>query len=147
MSYWGITKDRIIGKKVLAIYMDDQSLILETDHGTVGFGVQGDCCSWSYFYDIYGADKLLSNGPVIEVNEIDLSDQNHNQDYECIQVYGYEFVTEHPIWGGQTTVVSFRNSSNGYYGGWMYDLPNPEKVDVGRLQFVTGEYHDVELVS
>ncbi|AHB29646.1 hypothetical protein SEA_ARCHETTA_37 [Mycobacterium phage Archetta] len=147
MSYWGFTKERIIGKKVLAIYMDDQSLILETDQGTVGFGVKGDCCSWSYFYDIYGADKLLSNGPVIEVNEIDLSDQNHDQDGESIQVYGYEFVTEHPIWGEQTTVVSFRNSSNGYYGGWMYDLEYPERVDVGRLQFVTEEYHDVELVS
>lgn len=34
-----------------------------------------------------------------------------------IQVYGYSIVTEHPFFGEQTSTFSFRNSSNGYYGG------------------------------
>ena len=34
-------------------------------------------------------------------------------------VYGYKIVTAHPVFGEVTSVLSFRNSSNGYYGGWM----------------------------
>ena len=39
--------------------------------------------------------------------------------YEVIAVYGFKFITVSEQWGEQTTVLSFRNESNGYYGGWM----------------------------
>lgn len=44
---------------------------------------------------------------------------------EYIQVYGYRLVTEHPLFGEQTSVFAFRNASNGYYGGWMFDAEVP----------------------
>ncbi|AYD86971.1 hypothetical protein SEA_NEARLYHEADLESS_42 [Mycobacterium phage NearlyHeadless] len=144
MSYWGIENEEVIGKKVLAVFISEDYLVFETDKGRVAFSVEGDCCSWSYFHDIVGADKLLANGPITEINQLDLSDQNYDEDYEYVQVYGYEFVSEHPVWGAQTTVVSFRNSSNGYYGGWMNTAYRPESLNLNELQLVNGEFYEVK---
>lgn len=148
MGYFGFEnnelKDLVVGKKVLAIRVSERFLVFETDDGLVAFSVEGDCCSYSYFHDIVGADKLLANGPIVSAKELDLSEQNFYQDYEDIQVYGYEFVSEHPIWGEQTAVVSFRNSSNGYYGGWMNSVSQPERLNLNDLQLVSGEFYEVQ---
>lgn len=126
---WGddLYKD-LIGKKITEIHMDDDNLAFITADGDwVGYEVYGDCCSWSYFHDFFGVQKLLDNGPVKEFTYVDLEDEevykgdlNAGRDHdECLQVYGYKLVTEHPLWGEQTSVFSFRNESNGYYGGDM----------------------------
>lgn len=148
MGFWSFDKGEldqlVVGKKVLAIYISEDYLVFDTDKGRVGFYVEGDCCSWSYFHDIVGADKLLNNGPIASWKELDLSDQSFDDHYDYIQVYGYEFVSGHPKWGEQTTVVSFRNSSNGYYGGWMNSVADPEKLDLMSMQLVTGEFYEVK---
>ena len=116
------------------------------EHDALGhvwaYEVEGDCCSYSYFHDFFGVPHLLNNGAVTEVGDVDLApddprfkrpakaderpadmDYDHPDywDYsdEDIQVYGYKIVTAHPVFGEVTSVLSFRNSSNGYYGGWM----------------------------
>lgn len=120
------------GRKVTEVFIGEETLLLRTDRGPLRFVVWGDCCSHSYFHDLVGVEKLLANGPIVKIESIPLSselqhnescgpddgctDKNHG---ECVQVYGYGIVTEHPMWGEQTTVVAFRNDSNGYYGGWM----------------------------
>ncbi|RTL65856.1 MAG: hypothetical protein EKK42_20130 [Pseudonocardiaceae bacterium] len=111
----------LIGHKIVNVELADDSLSFTTDAGHVlRYSVEGDCCSYSYFHDIVGAEKLYENGPVKEVNSIAVDDTDVAADSnEYIKCYGYEIVTEHPKWGDQTTVFSFRNSSNGYYGGWM----------------------------
>jgi hypothetical protein len=132
----------IVGKKVRGVWVNDEFLRFETDQGSVTYRVWGECCSHSYFHDIVGVRKLLDNGPVVSVEEVELQsgDQGYHDpecwlewegwtqegpntkcevDHESLTVYGYAFVTEHPEWGEQTTVVAFRNESNGYYGGWM----------------------------
>ncbi|MFE7717545.1 hypothetical protein ACFU44_00715 [Nocardia rhizosphaerihabitans] len=125
-------KSALIGRKVTAVRMNDDVLIFETDQGPVGFRVWGDCCSHSYFHDFYGLDKLRENGPVIEFNEISLPDPEPTREYDdCVQAYGYEIVTEHKMFGPQTSVFSFRNSSNGYYGGEMEEFPDWQ--DITRL--------------
>lgn len=83
------------------------------------FTVEGDCCSMSYFHDFYGVAHLLKNGPVKSVKEITLDCDVEGEYGELRQFYGYELVTTHPVWGDVTSVLSFRNESNGYYGGWM----------------------------
>ena len=45
---------------------------------------------------------------------------------ELIQKYGYAITTESEQFGEMTSVFSFRNSSNGYYGGWMYSTEDRE---------------------
>lgn len=114
------------GATINEVWVSEDRLVFVTDKGNVAYVVYGDCCSYSYFHDIVGVDKLLFNGPVLELNSIELGsdfqpDDNENGEYynDYIQVYGYEIVTEHPLFGDQTTVIAFRNSSNGYYGGWM----------------------------
>lgn len=133
MSSWNDTEgveglENLVGHKVIAVEMDEASLIFYTDENkSLHFSVEGECCSYSYFHDMVGKDKLIANGLVIEVGDIALEDDglandtiNPNDRYDnYVQVYGYKIITESEKWGEQTTVFSFRNSSNGYYGGWM----------------------------
>lgn len=117
--------DILVGKKINAVYINDRFLRFDFDGvNFIVFTVEGDCCSHSYFYDFYGVKKLLDNGPVISVREIALEDPEIKKDEdgycaECTRAYGFELVTESREFGEQTSVVSFRNDSNGYYGGWM----------------------------
>jgi hypothetical protein len=108
----------MIGAKINNVAMSTEYLAFDTDKGTFGFCVVGDCCSWSYFYDFHGVHKLLVNGPVVSAEEIPLEADDYTGS-ECVQAYGYRIITESPVWGEQSSVFSFRNESNGYYGGWM----------------------------
>ncbi len=110
----------LVGAKVNRVAMNEDNLVFDTDKGFIAYYVEGDCCSWSYFYDFHGVWKLTMNGPVTQVDtvELDPGDAVATHD-DCLQVYGYRLITESPKWGEQSSVFSFRNESNGYYGGWM----------------------------
>lgn len=110
--------ERMIGAKINNVGMNSDELIFDTDKGFFGFYVVGECCSWSYFYDFHGVHKLLVNGPVVSVEEIPLDADDYSGS-EYVRAYGYRIITENPLWGEQSSVFSFRNESNGYYGGWM----------------------------
>lgn len=116
--------EKLVGKKINRILMSQDYLRFETDKGDFSFSVFGDCCSHSYFYDFYGVQKLLDNGPVKQVEAVDLTPGDFNTDSrdDYIQCYGFSFTTESPEFGDVTSVFSFRNSSNGYYGGWVEDV-------------------------
>ena len=120
----------LVGKKIIKIYMNEDYLKFETDKGNIVYSVEGECCSSSIFYDFVGVEKLLKNGPVTEVKEVDLhpSDiittkekyptmEDKKDSDDSIQVYGYQITTEDKDLGLVTSVFSFRNYSNGYYGG------------------------------
>lgn len=112
------------GRVIKAVYMDEDNLQFDTDAGLVSYTVEGDCCSHSFFYDFYGVEKLVGS-KVIRVEDVPLDPTDlkaKNDSYEEIKVYGYRIVFEGE-YGEQSAVFSFRNSSNGYYGGWA------EKVD------------------
>lgn len=118
---------KLVGKKILKIFINEQYLKFETDQGAVCYFVEGDCCSTSYFHDFVGVEKLLKNGVVKSFKSIDVipedleyDEKKPDSEYDdSIQVYGYEIVTEDPQFGDVTSVLAFRNSSNGYYGGSM----------------------------
>ncbi len=134
---------RTIGSTVQKIFMDEDTLIFETDKGTFGWTVEGDCCSHSYFHDFIGVKKLLAGNPIVKAGEVsELPDKLEYDDSkddkgwdDCIQVYGYEFVTLDPKFGEVTSVMAFRNSSNGYYGGWMNSMgDNPSTAGVPEIK-------------
>lgn len=112
----------LICKKIFKIFMNEDNLKFVTDQGNVVFSVDGDCCSRSVFYDFIGVKKLLNNGPIKAVEEISLTadeDKDTKQYQEAIQAYGYRIITEDKELGEVSSVFSFRNYSNGYYGGSM----------------------------
>lgn len=111
----------LIGRKVNKIFINKDFLMFETDKGDLIYAVTGDCCSSSYFYDFYGVKALLKNGPVTEVKTVELLPSDvactNGDSSDVVQVYGYQITTECEHYGERTSVFSFRNSSNGYYGG------------------------------
>lgn len=113
----------LVGRKITKIFLNEDYLKFETDKGPLVYKVDGDCCSHSYFFDFYGVKKLLENGPVTSVKTIELKEGDvswtpeEDKDHECLQCYGYQIFTESKEFGEQTAAFSFRNSSNGYYGG------------------------------
>jgi len=121
--------ENLVGKTVKKIYMNEDCLKFETDSGNVVFTVDGDCCSQSVFYDFYGVKNLLAGNPITSVKEVKLNptdisekdgEQKDKKSYqEAISVYGFQLFTQSKDFGEVTAVFSFRNYSNGYYGGWM----------------------------
>lgn len=129
----------LIGRKINAIYLNETYLKFDTDKGILVYTVYGDCCSLSVFYDFYGVKTLLKNKLVTNVKKVELhptdivkedygeKDKKHSD--SLIQFYGFQITTESPEFGEQTSVVSFRNYSNGYYGGTLNE-PTTEDVKV-----------------
>lgn len=115
----------LVGKKINKIFLNQEYLKFETNEGNFVYTVFGDCCSSSFFYDFYGVKNLLEAGVVKEVKEVEL----HPTDLfvipdkgDCTAVYGFSITVEpkeYDYYGDRTAVFSFRNESNGYYGGWI----------------------------
>jgi len=119
----------LVGKKVKKIFMNEDYLKFETDQGNFVFSTYGDCCSKSVFYDFYGVKELLKNGKITEVKEVSLTVDDRmdiKQYQESISVYGYQLTTEDKEWGDRTSVFSFRNYSNRYYGGSLEESSDRE---------------------
>ena len=123
------TFKKMVGATINNIFFSECYLKFRTDSGDFVFSVEGDCCSESCFYDFIGVKNVLGNKIVsieeiqLEANDIikdkygDLKDKKGGN--EDIKVYGYRITCEHPEYGEVSGVFSFRNYSNGYYGGWM----------------------------
>lgn len=132
----------VVGATVERIFWSDNRLILDTDRGAYIYDVEGDCCSYSYFHDFIGIKKLLNNGPIVGFADVELDASDIvDDDYNYTQVYGYRFETVHPTWGLMSSVVSFRNESNGYYGGWM-DLQVTAKEDLPGI-IANGDFEEL----
>ena len=110
--------NELVGKSIRSIYVSDdqRTLSFETDQGTITYDAKGDCCSESWFADITGVSALLG-GTVTTAQEISMDGYNVN-DGRCRQekdaAYGVKITTNK----GYADIV-YRNSSNGYYGGWI----------------------------
>ena len=116
----------IVGKEITSVQVanvmreDDQEndaiLVVRTAYKFYWFICDGDCCSETWISDIFGFSNL--KGKLLRVNELVLhkSEVYNKEDGRTRQeedaVYGYRFTTELG-----TSVIAFRNSSNGYYGG------------------------------
>ena len=129
--------EELIGKCISRVFMNDEYLKFETDQGDIVYTAEGDCCSHSYFYDFLGIEKL-KNGPVKSVEQIDLEkpDDDDSRPRDVVKAYGYRIITEDPQFGEVSSTMSFRNDSNGYYGGWLH-LSNYAPA---QLEEVTGDY-------
>ncbi len=136
----------LIGKKVNRVFINSNYLKFETDKGNLVYKVSGDCCSHSYFHDFFGVKNLLENGVVKDVKEVELLsgdvlvENNSEEGYggEKLKVYGYQITTEGK-YGDMTSVFSFRNASNGYYGGGIDQIDNGDKEVLPEIKKDVGE--------
>lgn len=119
------------------ISIGEHFLIFETDIGKMVYEAIGDCCSESWFAEIIGLNNIIGE-KVIEVIEKDLPSYNLDDGrsrQEIDSVYCYTLTTKK----GHCDIV-FRNSSNGYYGGYLEfsefgNIPDEYKplVDISKL--------------
>jgi hypothetical protein len=110
----------LVGKKVLKIFMNSEYLRFETDGGVFTYETCGECCSSTYFYDFYGVKNLLGS-VITAVDDVPLELQDYikrgYKEEEVDEFYGVQLTTVSPEFGEVTSVFSYRNVSNGYYGG------------------------------
>lgn len=146
-----MTKE-LIGKTIYKIYMTEKYLVFVVSKNAskvVAFGVEGDCCSTSYFHDFIGVKNILGK-KVVDFKRIGLGSydkyesnnvkemkkeglptgeghfHNFRTNWEGTEYYELEYEECVKYYGykiivedGKSAVFAFRNSSNGCYGGNM----------------------------
>lgn len=104
----------------IAVSKDGETTLRLTGaDGTAHYVVtEGDCCSESWWADVLGAASAYG-GTVTDVRTLGLTDPGDDgrTRQEEDEVYGYAIDTTKG-----TVTLAFRNSSNGYYGGWAMGL-------------------------
>lgn len=115
---------KLLCKKIISLYIgeDERSLIFKTNEGLFGYFAEGDCCSESWFADITGVDALI-NGTVSEVGYISMDGYNVEDGRGrqlSDEAYGIKITTDKGV-----SRIVYRNSSNGYYGGYLEEIIDP----------------------
>jgi hypothetical protein len=111
-------KTSLEGKTVVGIDVSNGEDALRfrlADGSSIVWDTEGDCCSESWWADGFQLGSLRG-ATVRTVEQIDLPDydvEDGRTRQEEDVVYGYRIDTDR----GSAT-LAFRNSSNGYYGGW-----------------------------
>lgn len=132
----------LIGKTIRNIYVGQGESILavQTDQGIVAYDTEGDCCSETWFADIIGVSALIG-GVVMEVEEAVPETYKPEEDgrtrQEEDEAYGWKITTDK----GYADII-YRNSSNGYYGGWSYLMENPPSAEaLNSFTKITDDWH------
>ena len=108
----------LIGKRVLSVWLNEQrsTLHIETGDKWHEYHADGDCCSWSWWYRVKGLTALVGHTVHAEADggcdDVDPKDGLCQQEED--QVYGVTLLTE-----AGACELCYRNSSNGYYGGFL----------------------------
>ena len=112
----------LVGRMVTELYVGTGEAILRfhTLTSDVYWGTDGDCCSETWFADIYDLKYLIGH-TVLSIHEVEQDDPHDGRSrQECDQLVLITIVTD----AGQCRIY-WRNSSNGYYGGSVYALEDP----------------------
>jgi len=113
----------IIGLKITAIYKsggdsDDGDFAFSFDDGSCIYGApDGDCCSSSWVEHVSGVYEAIGKKIISfeERPEYPTHENADHSEHDCLSLYGITLVTE----GGHRIDIDYRNSSNGYYSGWL----------------------------
>jgi hypothetical protein len=108
-------KGRIV--KEIRVENNDEELIFVLDNNeTVTWNAVGDCCSSSW---IEHFDEIKESAKILDFISLEISPsfdpkESINHFEEEMKYYFYELLTEKGNYK-----IEMRNSSNGYYGGWL----------------------------
>lgn len=117
----------LAGRKLKAIELRDNKeriAFVFQDGGEVSYGVEGDCCSSSWIEHLEAPDDI-DGAEIVEFSEAEmdftaeynaaLKARDPNEyDRDCVMKYTSTFRTTKG-----DVVLEYRNSSNGYYGGYL----------------------------
>lgn len=128
---------KLEGRIIKEIWANERYLCFVTNKGPLTYEVYGDCCSYSFYHDFVGVKKLLAGNPVISTKEVESQVEPTEEELKAadeLACYGMEIVTEDSQFGEVTSVFSFRNDSNGYYGGAIEtcttEPPTPQMLQI-----------------
>lgn len=98
---------------------NQETLTFECEDGPYVFLADGDCCSQTYIDSVEGPTE----GIILEVRQPEWGDSERKVETDdgCTQFYKATFVIE----GKGFLDVTYRNESNGYYGGSLSLLSAP----------------------
>ena len=112
-----IKSEYLVGKKVIASYIhnDKESIKINLEDEFVLLDVYADCCSESWIEHVSGFDDL-KNKVITSYKEVDIGEgaatkQDYDQLYSVNIKFDGSYISE--------AIIEFRNSSNGYYGGYI----------------------------
>lgn len=128
----------LVGEIVRELFVSTnyKELVFYTFTGLFKFEAQGDCCSKSWFSDIYG---FVPQSKIISIKDChhprtDVYDGR--QLGEVDKAYGIIAETNN----GDIEFV-FRNSSNGYYGGWLEYISGDYDFNPFNYINITSDWH------
>lgn len=97
----------------------------------IRFGVEGDCCSHSWIEHLEAPESVEGRTVVaVDDHTMDSSDEGDvdDDDYGAVTVV---YQTVFRLDNGDSIKVEYRNTSNGYYGGYLVRLDAQGNRDYG----------------
>lgn len=86
------------------------------DGHTARYAAEGDCCSSSWIEELTVPDSVKGRTLVgVQDYTFDNPKDEADNEYEVLQSYKTVFHLDN----GETITIEYRNSSNGYYGGYL----------------------------
>jgi hypothetical protein len=109
---------KLIGRVLQSVSLDAERVRIRfdfADGSSSTYEAMGDCCSRSWIEHL----ELPANVHGARIMEVGASGpvEVQDPDHECLQVYAEQLITDR----GEV-VIEFRNSSNGYYGGYLEEV-------------------------
>jgi hypothetical protein len=106
----------IAGKKIdkVTINSDQTAIKIYTGNEVIMLRAIGDCCSHSWFNHIQFVSNLTGSTITKLKENPELETEHSDSDSECIRVYSHTIFTDKGV-----CTFELRNSSNGYYGGYV----------------------------
>lgn len=109
-------KNILVGKLIIKMKLseDKNAILFVTEDGNnIVANTYGECCSSTWIEHI-NLPSYKFPFRVLEVINIELPEQAYNTIDDYLQFYGCKIITDKG-----DIVIDYRNSSNGYYGGFL----------------------------
>jgi hypothetical protein len=116
LSNFGGIFNALRGSKLKAVTLssDKETVTFEFEEGpSVAYGVEGDCCSISWIEHLELPTESVLGLEILGVEDVCMGEEEKG-DYDCLRSYETRFRT-----AKGDIVLEYRNSSNGYYGGYL----------------------------
>ncbi len=135
-------KDKIIKSvKISGEYQD--RIIIDTDNGKFTYITYGDCCSETYFSEVWNVKNMIGK-KITEVEDLELVEGDaplRKSRQEVDSIYGIRLKSKNDDYydTSNNMTIIFRNSSNGYYGGNIdIGINEDDESKLERLEDISG---------